>query len=282
MQDLNEGLELQKEKLKMRKEITRLQHLEKTYKNQIDSLRRENENLKGRVREQTTNYEVSEELRRKELIKHSEELKKKDNEFKNEVKLCQKLRNDLLNSQNDFNDLNIQLEVVKGTAANAITDKKRKIEEIYQSKEKYKMHGKKLKKELEDYKERERAQSKTPPTTPKRPQEDILEYYIKNRESVTHQIRTITKKRPDQTIADKKMVDFLYGLKISLNNKEGKSNTAVIDLSRPPPMANVKELYDSNIKWKMEKIKPQAIVLNFPILLTLFTYIENAAAELRF
>ena len=280
MQDLNEGSEWLKEKNKMMKEITRLQHVENFYKNQNESLKIEKENLKNEVRRQTKKNKEIEETRRNDLKKHSNELKKKDNEFKNEVMLCQKLRNELLKSQNVINTLKLQVKIVEGTADKEINEKKRKIEQLDKSNTKYMKHGKKLKAELKGYKERERVQTKTPPTTPKRP--DILEYYIKNRESITVQIRTITKKRPDQTIADKKMVDFLYGLKISLNNKDGKSHTAVIDLTRPPPMADVKEFYHSNIKWKIEKIKPQATVLNFPILLTLFTYIENAAAELRF
>ena len=110
--------------------------------------------------------------------------------------------------------------------------------------------------------------------SPPAPKEDILEYYMQNKNSVTQQLKKITEKRPDLNIKPEKMEEFICGLKLALERK-----VVVMDVSKPPPM-NIKEFYKV-FSYKMALIKPEEHS-KVEIFRTLFSYIKESASMLGF
>ena len=115
-----------------------------------------------------------------------------------------------------------------------------------------------------------------PPPPPPPPKDDIFEYYIKNKDSVTQQMKKITGKRPDLHIKTAKMDEFICGIKRALERK-----VVAMDVNKPPPM-NIREYYKV-VSFKMNVIKPmvEKSNVNVEILRTFISYIEEAARMLE-
>ena len=303
---------LKNEKTRLRKLILILQKSEHFYKTQYENLKIKNASLERDLRDQRRKYQALENIKEKLVSQHNEELKKKESEKLCEDQIKIQLRKNLTDVQVEAKTLSHKLSAAKKSKKDA----EKKIDVLEQNTKAYIRDGRKMKKKIALYDQSLNSSlnctnsftshsptvaafashstailtpSPSPPktypqTTTLDISDDLYTFYDNNKEGVTRIMRKITEKRPDVNINYKTMNKFIYGLQLYLNKEKGIQSSITEDLSKPPPMnpSETKDLYNKQIKWKIEKIKPLIESGEFTLVRTLFKHIETATLELRF